>query len=390
MLIRGQSSSLGPMKRPRFLKTNFKTSERQRFHRRVLPLLLLLVFALAGPLGIWLKSTRVQDYKPAVQRAKFLSSSFANLFQSAADSSARLKALQNFFTQEESLEAGLIAGTEKQIHLSERLLSSPAAPFAMVAFHGFMATRQELSPVLEDAADQLNVPLFLARIPHHGVEGDDFRDLTLTDYVTTIAEAEVVGAHLAPELAVVGVSTGAPMAMMMAAQTPETVAAVDVDAKTAVVEPVTNPVRSLILISPNFGLPRWGWRWASGPLGDWLTRLFVGKRYEWKPKNEEHARYWTESVSSEALRPMVEMVQLGMKAGETRLDWSKVSLLLVQNPTDSAVDNEQARRYLEQFNFKRFEYLQMDANDHVLAGRILNPQNNAALTTKIVEFLSVP
>jgi len=354
------------LKRRIFAKSSFKVSERLRFQRVSLFLLFVLVILLLGPMGIWLKSTDPKDYKAAALREQLLEKIFS--FNALTENpQSRNDFLREHFELEERNHQGLIVGAEKKVHFPAGT-EAAFADLGLVYFHGFQANRQELAPVVEEVAEAIKAPIFFSRINHHGMQGGDLRELKLDDYLEAIIEAEVVGRHLGAELAVIGMSTGAPMAMLMAAQSTQ--------------------VKSLVLISPNFALRQWNWKLAIGPIGNVLTRIVKGPEHKWTPINDQQAKFWAHRIHSGALRPMAEMVQLGRRAGEERKDWSQVSVLLVQNPLDQIIDNEESKAYLEQFSFQRFEVFELPSDNHILAGNIVKPENTAILVERIRKFVS--
>lgn len=389
------------MKKPRrFLKVPFKVSERLRFQRLSLLIILGVVFLLLGPLSLWFRSTHLVDYKSAQVRRNALETAFsffefsqttpgldspeasentaaelADIGQSALVQDPQLYAkkyafLREHFELEEKSDPHLIPGTEKTLIFPPGSETARAAR-GIISFHGFMATRQEISPVIERVSERLGWPVFFSRVRHHGIRGDDLKDLDLADYIDAVTEAEIVGQHLAEQLVLVAVSTGAPMAILQAAQPNK----------------AAQNIKSLILIAPNFGLPQWHWKLAAGPLGNIVGRVLFGGKYAWTPVNDEQGLYWTTKIHSDALRPMSEIVMLGLRAGKERKDWSDVSVLLVQNPLDKVLDNKAALDYLSQFKFKRFETYELSSPNHVLAGRIVSPENTEPLVQRIEEFL---
>lgn len=358
------------LKRRIFSKSPFKVSERLRFQRLSLLFILLLVFLLLGPLGIIFKSTQPDDYKSAQQRRVLLEKVFSYLGNAETNASTPAEAnrfLVEHFELEEKIHADLTVGAEKKVIFPPGT-ELARAPLGLIYFHGFQANRQEISPVIEDVSQKLAAPVFFSRVKYHGVQGDNFQKLKIDDYLEAVSEAKVVGQYLADELVLVGMSTGAPMAMLMAAQ--------------------SKHVKALVLLSPNFGLPQWNWKLAIGPLGNLLSRLVLGGEYKWTPKNDQQAMFWNYRVHSDAIRPMVEMVVLGKRAGTERTDWSQVSVLLVQNPLDRVIDNQEARDYLAQFEFARFETFELPSDNHIFAGQILQPQNTPILVDRIQKFLS--
>ncbi|MBX3017612.1 MAG: hypothetical protein KF767_06980 [Bdellovibrionaceae bacterium] len=354
----------------RILKSPFKVSERLRFQRFSLVVIVVLALLLLGPWGLYLKSFDPEDYQGARARGQLLEKIFS-FNSSAVEPGTRNRFLSEHFQLEEGTVAGLLPGAEKLVQFPPGT-EALANPRALISFHGFQANRQEISPVIEDVSTQTGMPVFFSRVNHHGVQGDDLAGLSLDDYMQAVIEAEVTAKQLAPEAAVIGVSTGAPMAMLMAARSKLNGRA---------------PVKTLILVSPNFGLPRWDWKFMIGPLGTVIARVATGGHHEWKPLNEEQAKFWVHRTSAFALRAMAEIVDLGMRAGKTRADWHDVDVLWVRNPQDDVVDARKAEAYLRGFQFRRLEIFDLAADNHILAGRIVKPENSARLTERIVQFL---
>ncbi|GAA5177847.1 hypothetical protein GCM10025771_15810 [Niveibacterium umoris] len=167
----------------------------------------------------------------------------------------------------------LIPGAEK------RIVRAPGAgaarrPFSLVYLHGFSASRQETSPLVEDLGAQLGADAFFTRIAGHGRSDAAMGEATLSDWVESGLEAVAIGERLGERTILVGTSTGATLALWLAATgRAPTVAA-------------------LVLMSPNLG-PRdaaaetllWPWvaKLAPGILGEW---------HSWTPANPEQARLW--------------------------------------------------------------------------------------------------
>jgi esterase/lipase len=349
----------------RILKSPFKVSERTRFHRLALGLLIVVLIAMMGPLGIYLKSTDPDDYKAALHRGQLLEKIFS-FNDSVTNKKVKNDFLAEHFALEEKLQSRLLPGAEKLVFFPPGT-DDKFANWGLISFHGFQANRQEISPVIEDAATAAGMPVFLSRINHHGIEGENLANLTLDDYMIAINEAKVVGKYLAQDIALVGMSSGASMAMLMASQ--------------------SRQVKALILITPNFGLPQWNWKLLMGPMGSVIARVVTGGTHRWTPLNAEQAKYWVHETDSEALRMMAEMTDLGMRAGRARADWSDVSVLVVKNPLDTVIDNEKAENYLRQFKFRQFEVFELKSDNHILAGRIVKPEKTQILSERIAKFL---
>lgn len=346
----------------RFLAVPFKVVDRLRFHRWTVLFLISVFFLLMGPLVVRFQSATPKDYRLSRERTQLLEKVFSSL-PPEVDTSGQHEFLLKHFSFEEGAVANLIPGTEKKVVFPGSSAAQDNA-LGLIYFHGFMATRKELSPVIETVSEDLALPVFYSRVAHHGIEGDQFEQLVMADFMASIGEAEVVAKRLAKTVAVVGMSTGAAQALAMAQDAPN--------------------VKALILIAPNLGLTNWSWPLLQGPLGAVMARVFVGKEYSWQPLNPDHGKYWKTRVDANSLRAMAEFVQVVKQnlKGNAALD-----VLVVQNPNDTVVDNAVAKKTIQSLGFHSLEFVELPAKNHVLAGDIVSPENTARLIEISKAFL---
>ncbi|WP_035727087.1 alpha/beta hydrolase [Eisenibacter elegans] len=99
-------------------------------------------------------------------------------------------------------------------------------PYSIVYLHGFSASQGEGHPVHRRLAAQLGCNLYLARLAGHGQgDKDAMKQLTPEQLIASAAEALAIGQQLGEKVILVGTSTGGALALHLAAQTPEAVAA---------------------------------------------------------------------------------------------------------------------------------------------------------------------
>jgi alpha-beta hydrolase superfamily lysophospholipase len=269
----------------------------------------------------------------------------------------------------EAVMADILPGAEKQIVWAGA--AGMRTPLAVIYVHGFSATKEEIRPVPDEVARALGANLFFTRLAGHGRGGAAMAEATAEDWLLDMAEALAVGRRLGDRLVVIGVSTGATLAAV-ALDDPQAAAA----------------VAGVVLISPNFAL-----RSPAGMILDlpwapvWGPRI-AGTERGFEPVNAEHGRWWTTRYPTAALFPMAEL----MRAARAQ-DWSRLRIpaLFVWSPEDQVVDPEWVYMVARSWGGP-VEMLNpvLTARDdpfrHVIAGRILSPDQTAPLVAAIVAW----
>jgi esterase/lipase len=271
--------------------------------------------------------------------------------------------------RDEASKTPLIEGTEKRIRWY-RDQRGTVTRLAIVYFHGFSATRQEIAPVAEVVADALGANLFETRLSGHGLQVNPLADVSAEDWLDDAAEALTIGQQLGESVIVMGTSTGATLALAM------------------VHHASFERVSSLILLSPNIALRDTNSELLTWPGGPQLAYMVAGDTRSWTPNNELQARYWTTSYPTDAL---VEMMRL-VKFVRNQLPMTiPQSLLVFYSPDDSVVDPAAITSAFEQIHSSRQQLIPItgsgDSSNHVIAGDILSPQNNKVVTEAIVRFI---
>lgn len=268
-----------------------------------------------------------------------------------------------------ALFRGITPGAEKRIRWY-RDQNHHRTAYAIVYLHGFSATRQELAPLGEYLADALGANLFESRLAGHGHERDALVDVHAEDWLADGVEALAVGATIGERLIVMGTSTGATLAL-------------------AVMEhPLASAVDSLVLISPNFGVSDSNAEFLTWPGGPLLARLMIGDTRSWEAHNELQALYWSTEYPTDALVEMMRLVDFVQDSLPLTL---AADLLVFYSPDDTVID---IRRMLDAYQDalaprKKLVSLRVqgDPGNHVLAGDIMAPENNALVTDQVVRFV---
>ncbi len=244
-------------------------------------------------------------------------------------------------------------------------------PLSVVYLHGFSATRQELRPVTERVAKQLDANAFLTRLKGHGRSGEALADASMNDWIQDTAEALEIGSRIGRRVVLVGTSTGATLAVWAAVQ-----------------DRWRDSLAALVLISPNFRPADFSARVLTWPWGGLIARAVVGDYREWEPHNEAQARYWTTRYPVEGVLPMAALVKT-----VSRLDLAEVQAptLVIYSSSDQVVSVDAILAALDRLGGTPTRSLDLgvvgDPDNHVLAGDILSPESTDRTVEAIVDFV---
>jgi len=279
-----------------------------------------------------------------------------------------LQELQSLLDGQERRYADLVKNTEKTIIFADP--DKPAkTPIALNYFHGFSASRQEAAPVPDRIAADLGMNLFYTRLAGHGRSGAALGRVKMRDWMDDATEAWEIGHKLGEKQVLMACSTGACLALQLAARYPDHVAA-------------------LILISPNYGLRDAGANLLAMPGGALLARVLVGKEKRRPPGSREREKYWTGVYPSKALIPMIRLLRFTAKLDLTNI---KVPLLTIHSPDDQVLDVARVRLLHRTLGSEPKRRMQLhsdhDPTDHILIGDILAPSNTDKLVKEISKFL---
>lgn len=279
--------------------------------------------------------------------------------------------LDAYLREAEASVPNLRPGTEKTIVWADS--AHRRTPLAVVYLHGFSATRAETAPFCDSLARRLGANLYYARLTGHGQGADEMAEATANDWLNDGAEALAIGQRLGERVVLVGTSTGATLALWLAAQ-PQ----------------FRDALATMVLVSPNFrpkdpmaGLLYWPWSHL-------LVRAFVGPYRSFEPLNADQAHFWTTRYRSDALLEMTALLTL---VDETDLHRIAAPTLVFYAQTDQVVNADEIVRRFPEIGTARKQLVEVpDANDpadHVLAGAILSPNTTLRLVAQTEAFVTV-
>jgi pimeloyl-ACP methyl ester carboxylesterase len=284
-----------------------------------------------------------------------------------AHSVAAAKDLDAYLAAREDAAPGVKPAARKGIRWQDAARKT-RTPIAIVYLHGFSATRAELSPVVERVADSLGANVFFTRLAAHGrVDGEAFASVSPQQWIDDAREALAIGQRLGDRVIVVGTSTGALLAMELAAESRDTLAPA-----------------ALVLVSPNHEPADRRARFIAGPFGPLLARTIGGRYYGFTPANPAQAELWTTRYRSEGVAALMDLVLYSRTIDVSRIT---VPLLTLYTHSDDVVRIDLIRSRHAAFGSRVKRIIDVpEATNHVLAGDAMGPHATNPVVASIVAF----
>jgi esterase/lipase len=140
-------------------------------------------------------------------------------------------------------------------------------------------------------------------------------------------------------------------------------------------------------MSPNFGPKDSRSAFLTWPWGKELAYALIGPERSWQPDNEQHAQYWTYQYPTEAILPMMGLVNI---VNEIDLSALSTPALWVYAENDQVLNVPAIETAFERYGANQKEAVvvnhSQDRSQHVLAGDILSPNTTDEITQQIVQF----
>ena len=168
--------------------------------------------------------------------------------------------------------------------------------YAIVYLHGFSASQEEGNPVHRNIAKKFGCNLYLSRLSQHGVDTTDaLYNMTPDNLWESAKQAYAIGKQLGNKVILMGTSTGATLALQLAAAYPE--------------------ISELVLYSPNIAINDPNAWLLNNPWGLQIARLVKGSKLNTEGSNTpEYNKYWHHQYRLEATVQLEELLETTMKA----------------------------------------------------------------------------
>ena len=277
--------------------------------------------------------------------------------------------LDLYLSESESRFDDITEGTEKKIIWA----GSPGERTALsiVSFHGFSATRQELSPLADTVAKSLNANLFYTRLAGHGRGGPGMVDGSVNRWANDANEALQIGHRLGDKVILIGTSTGSTLATWLALQ------------------PTNSELGAMILLSPNFYNADSDMRMLLWPWGKQIADTLIGKVRHWESKNPLHEKYWANDYATSSLLPMMGLVKT---VNDSDIEKINIPTLMIYSSKDKTISVPPIRETFARLGSEEKELFEFndteDPDYHALAGDLMSPSSTSVLAEKISTFIT--
>ena len=277
--------------------------------------------------------------------------------------------LDLYLMNSESQFDDITEGTEKKIIWA--LKSKEKTPISIVSFHGFSATRQELSPLADIVAKSLNANLFYTRLAGHGRGSAGMIQGSVNKWANDANEAIEIGNRIGDKVILIGTSTGSTLATWLALQ-----------------ERGKN-ISAIILMSPNYYSAESNIKLVLLPWGKKIAEAMIGKVRHWEPRNPLHEKYWANDYSTAAILPMVGLVDIVDKADLNNI---KIPTLMIYSSKDKVISVPSLKDTFERLGSSNKQLIEFneteDPDFHALAGDLLSPSSTNDLASQITLFIN--
>ena len=261
-------------------------------------------------------------------------------------------------------------GVEKKIIWANEI--NTKTPISIVYIHGFTASSEEVRPLPDKIAKDLNANLFFTRLTGHGRNPSAMELCSIPNWIRDLHEAIEIGSRIGEKVILLSSSTGGTISVTSA-----------LDKK------VSQKILGYIFISPNFGINNKFAGMISWPFSEYWLELILGKKMKHKPRNDLNKKYWTMSYPTNALIPMAKLVREVNKK-----DYSTVKkpALFYFSMEDKVVNPHKIKEFITKWGGNSTTKIVKLSNkddkfSHVLAGDIISPNQTDHAKKTMVNWI---
>ena len=245
-------------------------------------------------------------------------------------------------------------------------------PISIVYIHGFTASSEEVRPLPDKIASDLNANLFFTRLTGHGRNPSAMELCSIPNWIRDLHEAIEIGSRIGEKVILLSSSTGGTISVTSA-----------LDKK------LSRKILGYIFISPNFGINNKFAGMVSWPFSEYWLKLILGKKMKHKPRNDLNKKYWTMSYPTNALIPMAKLVREVNKK-----DYSTVKkpALFYFSMEDKVVNPHKIKEFITKWGGNSTTKIVKLSNkddkfSHVLAGDIISPNQTDHAKKTMVNWI---
>ncbi len=237
---------------------------------------------------------------------------------------------------------------------------------SLVYIHGFSGGPLELEPTIHKVAQSMGANLFVTRLKAHGLEsGAAFKEVKAEEWIVDVVEALAIGHVLGKKVVLVGMSTGAALALV----------ATEAASR---LQPEMRP-DALILLSPNFRLARFGANLLlpdlMEPLADPVMRLVEGDEHQSQSSQSElQTVRWTLRYPIEGAVQLMRVLRTLQKLRLNHPAFADIARLVVYTPRDTAVSVSEIENWTAEAQAANLTVVRWEQGEqHELASRAFSP-----------------
>ena len=247
-------------------------------------------------------------------------------------------------------------GVEKKVIWAEEI--NKKTPISIVYIHGFTATSEEVRPLPDKIANDLNANLFFTRLTGHGRNPTAMETCSIPNWMKDLHEAIEIGSRIGEKVILMSSSTGGTISVTSALD-----------------KEVSQKILGYIFMSPNFGINNKFANMISWPLSKYWLKLILGKNIKHNPRNELNKKFWTMSYPTNALIPMGKLIKEVNKNDYSTVDKPALFYFSME---DKVVDPNKIKKFISNWGGKiTTKIVRLSSKDdkfsHVLAGDIISP-----------------
>jgi esterase/lipase len=147
-------------------------------------------------------------------------------------------------------------------------------------------------------------------------------------------------------------------------------------------------VLAYAMISPNFSPKDPAAQVLTWPWAKHFAPLLIGPEHSWQPRNAAQARYWSHRFPTQALLPMMGLVDY---VQGLPVESIKIPVLIIYSADDQVVSPDATVQMFARLGSTSKQLLALantqDDSHHVLAGAILSPADTPRVEAAIMQFI---
>ena len=277
--------------------------------------------------------------------------------------------IENLIKSNEKVLTDIKPGLEKTIVWA----GTPATrtEYAIVYVHGFSASLEELRPVPDLVAKNINANLFFTRLTGHARTSEAMIEGSVQAWLEDLIEAFKIGTIIGEKIIFITCSTGGTLA-----------------ANGILKKLILDQLSGIVFISPNFGVQEKTADLLTWPLAEYWAPIIAGKLQINDPRNEIHAQYWTTTYPTVSLIPMMKLVEETINLDKSH---SYIPALFYFSPDDKVVDPKKTEVFIHNWKGPKqiIRVLGSDNEDnfnHLITGKAVSPSQVERTVNEITRW----